>query len=266
MKATLGAPEPAFPSGSINIKELLLQERNFFAEMRRARIPAHATDWRDDLPWPKDDRLLLDVTTFPVHRLFPEQPPVDAASDDTHYKSPCGTWGYRYIKVPARERMRLWQGKRRGDVWFTEDTALGILHEGGRPREIWMSVTPAEIFSCRPGVRAATGRVVLGGLGLGWMLEKIHAKKTVKEIIVVEKSKELLDWYGTALCAKYPKVTAVVCDDVFTYAEKSQVDDTRWVLDIWQSFGDAADDWSVEKMRKRGMRVWAWGESAYGGK
>jgi hypothetical protein len=248
------------------IQETYAMFFDFIYRQRQAAIPATVTAWRDDLPWPEGDRLLLDTSTFPVHRLFPEQPPVDVNSNDTHYTSPCGTWGYRYIKVLAREPMRLWQGKRRGDVWFTEDTVLGILHEGGKPREVWMSITPAEIFSCRPGVRAATGRVVLGGLGLGWMLEKIHDKKTVKEIIVVEKSQELLDWYGTALCAKYPKVSSVVREDVFTYAEKCAVDETRWVLDIWQSFGSAADDLRVEKMRKRGMRVWAWGESAYGGK
>ncbi len=35
---------------------------------------------------------------------------------------------------------------------------------------IWMSLTPMEMMTQRSGVQAARGTVVIGGLGLGWLL------------------------------------------------------------------------------------------------
>ena len=58
-------------------------------------------------------------------------------------------------------------------------------------------MTPAEMLTQRSGVQAAEGTVVLGGLGLGWLLRKVCEKPSVERVIVVEKSQELLDWYGT---------------------------------------------------------------------
>jgi spermidine synthase len=56
-----------------------------------------------------------------------------------------------------------------------------------------MSMTPAEMLTQRSGVQAAEGTVVLGGLGLGWLLRKVCEKQSVERVIVVEQSQELLD-------------------------------------------------------------------------
>lgn len=41
---------------------------------------------------------------------------------------------------------------------------------------IWMSLTPSEMITQRPGVQKAKGTVVIGGLGLGWLLRKTCEK------------------------------------------------------------------------------------------
>ena len=40
----------------------------------------------------------------------------------------------------------------------------------------WMSLTPSEMATQRPGVQKAQGTVVIGGLGLGWLLRKVCEK------------------------------------------------------------------------------------------
>jgi hypothetical protein len=54
---------------------------------------------------------------------------------------------------------------------------------------VWMSLTPNEMLSQRSGIQKASGKVLIGGLGLGWFLRKVCAKPMVEEVIVVEKSR-----------------------------------------------------------------------------
>jgi spermidine synthase len=79
-----------------------------------------------------------------------------------------------------------------------------------------MSLTPTEVMTQRGGVRAARGAVLIGGLGLGWLLRKVCETPEVEKVIVVEISREVLEWYGYGPCARYHKVAEVICDDVFT--------------------------------------------------
>lgn len=130
--------------------------------------------------------------------------------------------------------------------------------------DVWMSLTPNEMWTLRSGVKAATGNVVLGGLGMGWMLVQIAAKRTVRSITVVERDSALLNWFGRELCSKFEKVTLVE-GDVFKVAEECNPDTTRFILDVWPSCGTSAWDGRVTELRQRARYVWAWG-SPKGGK
>jgi len=84
-----------------------------------------------------------------------------------------------------------------------------------RAGAVWMSLTPMEMMTQRSAVQLASQTVVIGGLGLGWLLRKVCEKPEVERVIVVEKSKELLDWFGYRLCGAHPKVAEVVSDDIY---------------------------------------------------
>ncbi len=58
----------------------------------------------------------------------------------------------------------------------------------------WMSLTPMEMMTMRHGTKRARGRVIVAGLGLGHQLIEVSKRKQVKEIVLVEKSQELVDW------------------------------------------------------------------------
>ena len=72
----------------------------------------------------------------------------------------------------------------------------------------------------RPGTRAATARVLIGGLGLGYTLQETLRHPAVGRVQVAEIEPELVGWHRaglvgeTAGCLDDPRVDVVVADIV----------------------------------------------------
>ena len=126
---------------------------------------------------------------------------------------------------------------------------------------VWMSASPPEMISQWPGICRAKDKVLVGGLGLGWFLEQVSNRADVDEVVVVEQSRELLDWYGYRLCQNHEKVREVICDDV--YAVVDRFSDHQLLLDIWPVYegkhGAEGDERLAALRKTAGDRVWAWG-------
>lgn len=82
--------------------------------------------------------------------------------------------------------------KRNGD-YFCPPGHYKKLVRGG---VIVMSNTPMEIRSNQPIIKAATGRVLINGLGLGMVLTAILRKPHVCDVTVVEKSADVIKLCG----------------------------------------------------------------------
>jgi hypothetical protein len=207
-----------------------------------------------------------DVEAKPLHGPTPHE---DAL------RSPSGRYAYAPAILKAGDGLEVPFAPERdsAEVRFTGDVNIPRLVEARRGSEetswrnwrVWMSLTPAEFWSQRSGIRHARDTVVVGGLGMGWQLAQIAKRKQVKRIVVVEQSQELLDWYGTELCAKlaaaHGKNIDVVCGDVWDAFCQFDPDDkkVRFVLDIWPGFWDARWDSKLREKRCQGYKVWAWG-------
>lgn len=63
------------------------------------------------------------------------------------------------------------------------------------PENIWMRISPIEIESSYMFIKYAKGRVGVVGLGLGYVVEELAKKPNVKEIIVYEIEKDIIDLY-----------------------------------------------------------------------
>lgn len=61
--------------------------------------------------------------------------------------------------------------------------------------KLWMSLSPMEIESHYLPIKLAKGRVGVGGLGLGYYVQRILAKSTVKKVIVYELNQDVIDFY-----------------------------------------------------------------------
>lgn len=230
------------------------------------RIMQQAVDWRDDMPWQKE--LVICGESFRPSLTFPEVPiarpndPVTNKIWGPHITK--GDLGYANREYPAGRSADLMRG---GKVWFTAPVVVPTLFEncadGPHPwihGAVIMSLMPMELFSMRQGVRLAKGKVVIGGLGLGELLRQVCAKKSVTEVVVVERRQNLLDWFGYRLCRAQPKVKDVICGDAFEHLGKHGMD-ARYLMDVWNDYGGNKEDWQVQEAQKKhpGLKVWCWG-------
>lgn len=153
---------------------------------------------------------------------------------------------------PVYERMRLpvhLTAKRVVAVGFTNVVYVPVLSEilptyrwtdGKNELRPWMSLTPLEVFTLRPLVRRAKGKVGIAGIGMGWCARQILKRKTVSHVTIVEKNAAILEYFGSRLLAEYGehRVT-LVHGDAYSHNWHSY-DVSLW--DIWPAIGDAAWD------------------------
>jgi hypothetical protein len=177
--------------------------------------------------------------------------------------SPSRQYIYTNRILSARQKLKLALGPlREGTVEFDGDVVIPTLFHLTEERPgPWMSLTPQEMITQRPGFQRASGTVLVGGLGLGWFLCKVHDRDEVERVILVERCRELLDWYGYELCRQLPKVTDVICGDVYDQIGRFGTK-AKHLLDIWKLYGECLRDEQFLLHRRRFKHVWGWGEEA----
>lgn len=124
---------------------------------------------------------------------------------------------------------------------------------------LWMTDYPIEQRQMDDLVSRARGKVLVGGLGLGYAVVALATRRRVKEIVVVERSPDIIKlvWNATAdrvahWCREFkipmPRIS-IVQSDLFKYLRTRQVGPASrvtlpppvfdWALyDIWQSDGE----------------------------
>jgi len=218
------------------------------------QLDKYAQPWNEDKV-KFDYALLIDGKTYDTseYQLFDTKP---IKHDVSILKTEHAVWSpdrkFVYINriYPAAEKLSTAQGHNRGYAAFSTPVVIPVLMESNenatcnKDLKVWMSITPLEILTGRQGIRRSKGTVLMGGLGMGWLLWKVARKKSVKKIIVVEKSEDLLNWYGNDLCKRVSDATGtpieVICDDVLSHIGKHG-DDVRHVVDIWPTYPNEID-------------------------
>ncbi len=127
--------------------------------------------------------------------------------------------------------------------------------------QTWMSITPMEMFTQRPGLRYAHGKVLIGGLGLGWFTHYVCLRKQAKEVVVVEKDRDLIEHFGQKLKAMHPKLS-IEQGDAYDFLEENSCLFDSYLFDIWAGLGESEYDrrWTyfLENLEE-GKRWWGWG-------
>jgi len=241
---------------------------------------------KQQVPWdamktafPKTGHLLIDGKTWRPTLLF--DCPVLTGQPGTRVKkmeaseavawSPNSRFFYCNHLLPRGESLQIYQGNKRGFCWFTTPVTSPVLCEklphDNKPK-VWMSETPMECFTQRTGIRLAKGKVVIGGLGLGWFLNQIARRKQVTEIVVVEKENILIQWLWPRICWHYPDVQArlnagqlnIRYDDVYNVIDKQHTEEnTVFLLDIWDTFLNYDKRFFDWKKKLGPKRIWGWG-------
>ncbi|MDB5390986.1 MAG: hypothetical protein JWM11_6632 [Planctomycetaceae bacterium] len=195
-------------------------------------------------------QMLFDVTPYPADP--------DSTPEANLVRSPNNEFAYMNRVWKRGQAIPLLQNRREGLVYWDQDVVIPVLLDG-RTLAVWMSLTPMEVLTLREGISLAKGTVVIGGLGMGYLLRKVCEKPNVHRVIVVEQSRELLNWFGDRICAEQPKVTDVICGNAYEQLGKFD-SETRYLFDIWPMYEDAAADPEFQAAKRKHPHVWGWGD------
>jgi protein-L-isoaspartate O-methyltransferase len=138
-----------------------------------------------------------------------------------------------------------------GQLVTTKNRALDIVVKEvkGDQFRCWMSTHVAERTTQAEFVAAATGRVLVAGLGLGLVLGPLLSKETVERVTVVERSPEVMK----LMAARVEELGAgrrlkIVCHDINQWRTRA-VYDTIY-FDIWPNIS-ARNLGNMMRLRRR---------------
>jgi hypothetical protein len=141
-------------------------------------------------------------------------------------------------------------GQPREKILFDVPTRWHRLLEGGC---VWMTDDPIEQRQHDEALKTARGRVLVGGLGLGYAVVALSKNRRVKEIVVVEKSQDVanLVWSATVKRAARKDLTiTLIVEDLFVYLEHLKESFDWAFYDIWQSDGETTFHTVVVPLRR----------------
>jgi hypothetical protein len=231
--------------------------------------------WSSAVAW--KPQLNFVASTYKVLELFPgvvaSDQPVHLLEPGMFVDSPQRTFRY-CVRLHRRGRPLLtWWGDQVGTVIFDGDVIIPALYEA-RPEEErgdehwneapWMSLTPAELMTLRPGTRMAKGKVVIAGLGLGHQLIEVSKRLQVKRIVLVERNAELVEWILPVVRPHVRKPLEVVIGDAYEAIPRITADVA--LIDIFPGYGDGHRRVAELARSSPGIKkFWGWGTSEMSG-
>ena len=125
--------------------------------------------------------------------------------------------------------------------FFTEEFCFPAILEGGNE---WMTLTPVDLDTCEEAIKAAHGKVVTFGLGLGYYAYMASEKDEVDEVTVVELSADVIDLFKKYILPQMPNKhkIKIVNMDAFEYAERIMPKEgfDLAFADTWRDASDGA--------------------------
>lgn len=225
------------------------------------------------VPWTEDFKItrqpiVFDAGTWSPFRLFDVEcgPNSSRPHEGLGVLGPKGLWIYDEATLGAASPLPLITGAVRSKWLFSAPapvTRLWEFTEKDMSWRLWMSYTPFEIASQRPGLRFAKGHVVVAGLGMGWLLSRCAQKPSVKKITLVERNAELCDWLLPQIRSRHMQGVEhkldVVIGDANQVVPGLTADVALW--DIWEGIGDvdARDEQKMSAKCPGIQRTWFWG-------
>lgn len=144
-----------------------------------------------------------------------------------------GPWRVEKFKVDAMGSMRTLSNPYPVPI----GTYTRLVHTVSSEDGIVMSDTPAEMYQHLRFWKAARGRVLIAGLGLGMIATALLRKPEVENVLVLEKSADVIELVGWAIPDQLPaerkSAFRLQLADIHDYlAESDEKFDCCW-LDIW---------------------------------
>lgn len=159
-----------------------------------------------------------------------------------------GAYAIRHQHRPAQHRFStasartaLLAGHENKHVTFDHETRW---HELSGPTGVWMTDLPIEQAQHdRLLAPVLHGRVLIGGLGLGYAATVLAQRPGVREVVVVERSPEVIELVAQHLAPQVKRKMTVVNSCLFEFLsslKRMQLAAFNWAFyDTWQHDGEA---------------------------
>jgi hypothetical protein len=142
-------------------------------------------------------------------------------------------------------RTSIFQGVPAMNVCFNKPVTYHFLKQ--KDGSVLMSDIPQEQFDFQTPLHECGGKVLVGGLGLGYVAKKLDSNPNVKEVTVIEKDKNIIDLVFPHLGTTKVKV---VHDDIFKFLKKDKNKYDCAIFDIWYQDSESSLYKYVVPLRK----------------
>ncbi|MBE6605312.1 MAG: hypothetical protein E7639_06390 [Ruminococcaceae bacterium] len=125
--------------------------------------------------------------------------------------------------------------------FFDEEYPFPAVLENGCE---WMTLQPNEMVTTMPAIKAAHGRVLTFGLGLGYFAYHAAQKPDVESVTVVDISEDVIDLFKTHILPQFPhrEKIKLIKEDAFSFADTRLEGNFDFVFaDIWHDAGDGRE-------------------------
>jgi len=232
---------------------------------KRERRLMECVPWNPKTSWTRE--LNIQAKTYKMPSLFEVEPVthknVNSDKKSQQARSANEKYVYRERVLKRGVTLDTYCGNQIGDVLFDGDIKIPMIFDyhpklNSYREEPWMSFTPMEVFTLRPGTKKAKGHVIVAGLGMGYQLQEVCAKRSVHKVTLVEVDRELVDWIFP-LCDTHGKDVDVVIGDAKKLVPKMEADVA--LIDIYRTYGNNGDEmqYYLRKHRSKIDTVWIWG-------
>ena len=159
--------------------------------------------------------------------------------------------------VDVQSTLKTAYGGKEGVVSWSGTVNIPILTEpNGTPHgKVWMSLTPMEVFTQRPGLRHARGKVLVGGLGMGWFARRVLEKRGVTHVTIADIDATTLGYFGKPLKEEFGSRVTLVQEDVYKLPRTFD----SYLLDIWPGDLGCYFDPQFLDLAISEKNVWGWG-------
>ena len=139
------------------------------------------------------------------------------------------------------------------DVIAAEDVVVHELCEGSGT---WMTDLPIEQAQIDPLLTPMRGRVLVGGLGLGYAAQVLACKSTVREVVVIERSPEVIELVAKHLRKTGKRKIRIIEADLHEWLVQNQHERFDWAFyDIWAPDGEDTFHNHVAPLRRKTAEI-----------
>lgn len=165
-----------------------------------------------------------------------------------------------------RHHLTVMRGYFRGLQQLAHDNWVLLEHPRlTKTPKTWMSLTPMELESMMPAVHAATGKVVIGGLGMGVVALNCALKPEVEKVVILENNPRVYRLFHQFTDMRpfpeWAKKVSIRMGDA-TKTEPLGFEPDLLYVDIWETLGEKNAEALTRAVWERvgGKKVGWWGQ------